>query len=198
MNLKVIESSDVELVVDLAEAKRHLYIPEAETLDDEELTLKIFECEGLAESFTQRFFLKKTVELALDGFPSCKEILLPRPPLIQVDSIQYYNESGSLTTFSSSNYWVDERSEPGRIVLKDGFSWPGVQSGRPNSVVITYKAGYGETHESIPRDLRSALKLLIASRWENRQEEYVVQGIGLKELPKGSYWVLQSYKALRF
>lgn len=196
MSIKVI-TPNANLPIDLSEMKAHLYL--VGTADDAELTNKILEIKELAENFTHRFFLTTVAEYALDGFPSeSRELWIPRPPLVSVQKVEYYDVDGVLQEMPLSDFFVDTRSTIGKLVLKSGKSFPATEEGRPNSVVITFTAGYGNTHASLPKDLKTALKLLVASNWENRQEDFVIQGVGIKALPKGGWYTLWAYKWDKF
>jgi uncharacterized phiE125 gp8 family phage protein len=191
MNLKVITPS-ANLPVELSEMKAHLYI--VGSGDDAELTNKIQEVHSVAENFTHRSFLNATYEYALDEFPSGIEIYLPKPPLVSVSKVEYYDINGALQEMDLSDFFIDTRNEPAKLVLKPGKSFPATESGRPNAVIITFIAGYGSSHTSLPKDLKTAIKLLVATAWENRQEDFVIQGVGIKSLPNGAWFTLWSYK----
>jgi uncharacterized phiE125 gp8 family phage protein len=192
MSIKVITPA-VNPIIALSELKAHLYI--VGDADDTELTNKMNEVKNLAESFTNRFFLNTVAEYALDSFPiELREIWIPKPPLVSVSKVEYYDTSGVLQEMDLSDFYVDTRSTLGRLVLKSGKSFPITETDRPNAVIITFTAGYGANTSDLPLDLKSALKLLIANNWENRQEDFVIQGVGIKSLPKGGWYTLWSYK----
>lgn len=196
MSLTVI-TPNTNLMIELSEMKAHLFLVEGD--DDSELINKINEVRNLAESFTHRLLLTTTAEYSLDAFPvNSREIWLPAPPLQSVTSVEYYDTAGALQEMTLSDFFVDTRSQPGRLVLKPNKSFPATEEGRPNAVIITFVAGYGNTSTSLPADLKSALKLIIASRWENRQEDFVIQGIGIKSLNNGGWHTLWSYKWDKF
>ena len=191
MSLKVITPS-VNLPVELSEMKAHLYVIGSD--DDTELTNKIQEVYFVAENFTHRSFLNATYEYAIDEFPSSDCIYLPRPPVVSVSKVEYYDTDGDLQEINMNDFFVDTRSEPAKLVLKPGKSFPATEQGRPNAVIITFVAGYGSSHTSLPKDLKTAIKLLVATAWENRQEDFVIQGVGIKSLPNGAWFTLWSYK----
>lgn len=120
------------------------------------------------EFLTRRQWMSATLLLALDEFPRCPWIVLPRPPLQSVSSLKYYDGANTLQTWASSNYFVDAISEPGRLVLASASMWPGTYA-RPNAVQITYVAGWLAA-EDMPRELHQALFLLIAHFYERREE----------------------------
>jgi hypothetical protein len=122
----------------------------------------------LAEAFTNRALITQTLVFALDRFPPAAlpwwdgvrhasihtwagtgPIVLPRPPIQTLTSIVYYDESNTEATFDSSNYYLDDISEPARVVLNYGRAWPvGVRT--QQAVKVTYVAGYGANPASVP------------------------------------------------
>ena len=86
-------------------------------------------------------------------------IELPRPPLQGVNIIKCVDaDTGTETTVSSSLYYTDTASEPGRLVLKNGASWSDLSG---PFFKICYDAGYGDTQDTVPPDLITAIVQLI-------------------------------------
>ena len=137
------ESEDAILAAFLVSARRHL----------EEIA-------GVA-------FLTQTLIRTMDRFPSSDVLYLPRPPLQSVTSISYLDADGVAQTFAAANYTVDTLSEPGRIGLVPGSSWPTTRQ-QIAAVSITYVAGWTQ-RAAVPEDLRLALRLLVGEYFENRE-----------------------------
>jgi len=129
----------------------------------------------LAEEFTGRAFIQQTIQLQIDRFPPGRipwwdgtiqaplrafvteePIVLPRPPLVTVTTVQYYDESNTLRTIPSSSYYVDGLTEPARIVLNRGNAWPTDVRDRA-AVLVTYAAGYGTASGSVPAPIQQAI-----------------------------------------
>lgn len=125
----------------LSEVKNHLRVPTADTTDDTLITSLIKAARQACENFQNRAYVAQTFKLVLDSFGDCTEIILPRPPIISVDSVQYIDTNGTLQTLASTVYDDDLYSHPSRIALAYAQSWPSIR-GDINSVIITYKAGY--------------------------------------------------------
>lgn len=142
---------------------------------DAMIAMQITIARSLAEEFTGRAFITQTIQLQIDRFPpgrvpwwdgtiqaplrafiSQEPLLLPRPPLVTVTSVQYYDESNTLRTIASSSYYVDSITEPARVVLNPGQSWPSDVRDRA-AVLITYNAGYGSTSPSVPPAIQQAI-----------------------------------------
>ena len=121
-------------------------------------------CEG----FQNRAYITQTWELWLDGFP-CKDVIdIPLPPLISVSSVKYYDYLNSESTLDPAYYFVDTKSEPGRICLNYGYLWPSTVLRHYNGVCITFVAGYGATSASVPQKARQAILLLFGDYYANR------------------------------
>jgi uncharacterized phiE125 gp8 family phage protein len=119
------------------------------------------------ENFQNRAYNTQTWELWLDAFPDVDYISLPRPPLQSVTSVEYYDTSNVKYTMSATDYFVDTKSEPGKVTLGYGKSWPSSTTLRPyNGVCVTYVAGHvGQ----VPDTIKQAMLLLIGHWYENRE-----------------------------
>lgn len=164
--------------VSLANAKLHARV--TTTDDDDLITWLIVTAREAAEAHTKRQLMSATYTLTGDDFPSSDTIYVPRPPLQSVSSIVYYDSNGDQQTWGGANYQVDSTSEPGRIVLASGISWPNVETDKVNAVTITFTAGYADA-DSVPETIKQAMLLLIGHWYEHREE--VLVGVVPTELP---------------
>lgn len=124
-----------------------------------------------AEEYQNRCWRLSTWQATYDSFPCDGVFYLPRPPLVAVSSIAYRDTAGDSQTFSASYYVVDAISEPGRIGLAIGYSWPPIGE-MLNAVTVTYTAGYS-TVADIPARTRQAIRML-ASHWFEQREPIVI------------------------
>lgn len=163
MSLRRVTGAGTE-PVDLATAKLHLRV----TTDDEDarITSLIKAARMAVEERIQRALITQTWRLGLDRFPWDGRIVLPRPPLISVDSITYTDDQGTPgQTVPSSDYVVDVRSEPGRIWRAEDASWPATAR-QPDVVLIEYQAGYGEAGTDVPQAIIEALLLELGALYD--------------------------------
>jgi uncharacterized phiE125 gp8 family phage protein len=124
-----------------------------------------------AERLCNRAFITQTWYYYPPEFPSGDSILLPYAPLQSVTSTTYYDSSGNtyvLGTNDSVNVTVDTDSEPGRIVLDYGESFPSVTLCTKNPIVIEFIAGYGATATTVPDEIRTWIKAATAWLYEKR------------------------------
>ena len=214
MNLIRMTDATVEPIT-LAQAKEHLRV---DTTDDDDLiTSLISAARQQVEAYTRRALLQQTWRLSFDakqlnasetddasmmallGIPDLKGsiIELPRPPLMAIatDGVKYYSTANVEATFAASNYLVSVYSTPGRICLNDGCVWPtGLRA--IDSLVITYTAGYGTTAGTVPYDLRNAVKRLVNTLYEQREDFVVGQTIS-RDVPSDAKSLMDPYRIVR-
>lgn len=124
--------------LDLEEIKAQLRIQH----DSEDVLLSgyLTSCRQAWEQIAARALVAQTVILTYDYFPLCP-MILPYSPAISISSITYVDLNGATQTVDNSTYLLDTFTEPNRVVLAYGASWPPVRC-QPNAVQVTYTAGY--------------------------------------------------------
>ena len=126
-----------------------------------------------AEQYTGRKFSSETVAESYDSFPK-GPVELTRAPVTSIDSVTYYDWDLQLQTFD--NHRLINRNNKGYIYPALGQSFPtDVVTNEPDVVTITYTAGYSAT--TTPAPVKSAILLIAASLWENRENEIVGSNI---------------------
>lgn len=101
---------------------------------------------------------------------------LPKPPLQSVLSIKFTDSTNAQTTFDPANYIVDTASEPGRIALAYGQSFPNITLQPINGIAIQFVAGYGAA-TAVPENVKTAIKLYVAHRYENPDFQKVPEAV---------------------
>lgn len=169
--------------VTLTEAKNHLKVDDEGSPahpDDDLIENLITASREWCEAYTGRSFIEQTWRVTLDEFP--KEIVLPRPPLMDVESIQYIDLSGNTQTVSTSVYRVD--LDGSRITLEDTQSWPDTLN-VSNAVTIRFRSGYDsgsspQDASKVPSSIKAAILLMLGSLYEHRQE--VLTGLNVSQI----------------
>lgn len=128
-------------------------------------------CRRDAEAFTRRAFIEQTLRITFDCWPGRFPILLPRPPLIEINSVSVYDTDSVETVIDPGNLLVDTFNSPGRVTFISGYSGPGVTLREINSFVIEYKAGYGATAANVPEDFQHAILLQLGYMYGIRNGE---------------------------
>jgi uncharacterized phiE125 gp8 family phage protein len=103
-----------------------------------------------AEHITGRAFITQTWALTLDGFPD--EVELPKPPLVSVASIKYYDTDGVQQTLDPTEYRIPV-GEPAKIVPALGKCWPRTAA-YPDAVEVQFTCGYGATDAAVPDGIK--------------------------------------------
>jgi uncharacterized phiE125 gp8 family phage protein len=143
---------------------------------DDLLDLLIAAARRRVEEVTGRQLVTATYQLLLQGFPG-DGIEIPRPPLLEVDWVKYYDTAGTIQTVDASVYEVITSREPGLIWLAYGEAWP-IPRSQLNAVKIQFQAGYGDGtgtgtgghSDGVPDDLKAAMLLWIKLRYDRRGE----------------------------
>jgi uncharacterized phiE125 gp8 family phage protein len=178
MSLVLVTAPQVEPVT-LDEVKTHLRIDGTD--EDVFLTALVKAAREYCESpGLNRALIAQTWDLWLDKWPDKDYIVLPRPPLLAVNSVKYYDTDDAEYTFDSVNYFVDTKSEPSRIALAYNKTWPTTTLRPANGIVVNFDAGYG-TADKVPQTIKQAMLLLIGGWYENR--ESTIAGTIAREVP---------------
>jgi len=190
MPLKVtVSTTATREPLELEELKPHLRLELGYAEEDDVLRSMIGAAREYAESYTRRKFIKQTVKFYTNSWPFADFIKLPYTPFSTAvaPSVTYKNYDSSSITLATSAYVSDSVSEPGRIHLDSGQSWPSVTLHDVNPITITYVVGYSSVAAGVPIPIRSALKLIVGDLYENREgsisNHYVTEvNMGIKAL----------------
>ena len=176
--------------VSVATAKDHMRV----TGNDEDglIGAMITAARQWFEDMADRQFVTATRKLILDAFPLSIE--MPRAPLASspATTIEYVDVDGATQTAGSALYTVDTDSDPGRIYLAFGQSWPSIRAVE-KAVTITYTCGYGDPSD-VPDGIKQAILLLVA-HWHNEREPFTPTG--LKEVPLAIQSLMSQFKVQR-
>jgi len=196
MGLKLITPSAVD-ALSLVEAKAHLRVSHT---DDDTLIAALTKAAcTYAEAFLGRALIDQTWDLYLDTFPTGAdtEIKIPLPPLIEVTSVTYDQPSGLAAVIDPGDYYVDSVSQPGWVVTSGGFTWP-TPLDAINAVRIRFRAGYVDNNSppgnAVPEDIKSAIKLTLASLYEQRESQVVEARLTPQLLPWGAEQLLRQHR----
>lgn len=174
----------------LADAKLHLREDGSE--QDTLISSLIKSARIYCENFLNQSLVTQTWDLTLDEFP--REIVIPRGPLQSVTSIAYVDDSGVTQTLATTQYQVDVKQNPGRIVEAYEATWPTLRD-QLNTVVIRYVAGYGLA-AAVPENIKAAMKLLLGHWYENREE--TISGPNIAKVPTAADALLWQERVVAF
>lgn len=165
---RVIEtlSSPTGLVVGLDEAKRHLDVW------DPAYDVDVLRCLHAGVEYCENWGdmtlrLDATRTLSCDRWPA-SGFVLRRPPFKDVASIDYYPQSGVLTTWPTQNFRVFRTSASyGLVEFSKTAVLPTLED-RADALTVTYTCGYG-TAEAVPSAVKQAV--LMAARYAYGKDE---------------------------
>ena len=123
------------------------------------------------------------------SFYSSKGIPLWYPPLIQVDTIEYYDKDGVLQTLNLlTDVQIDKFAFIPAIYPGIGKDWPDTQDERINAVKISFSVGYGSATD-VPEEVIQAILLIAADMYERKEDKPSV-------MPKESEYLLSPNKVI--
>ena len=182
--VKVITAPTSEPIT-LAEAKANLRV----VFDDEDTDIErmIRASRQMAEERMNRALMPQTLAFAADGFGCALRV--PRPPLIEIDSLKYIDTDGAEQTMPDTGYLVDGFADPPTISAAPGTSWPATRA-QSGAVVVQYQAGYADA-ASVPEPIRQWMLLAINAFYEHRSAVSAEQTYSLPE--DFAKWLIQPY-----
>ena len=170
--------------VSLADAKVHLRTVTGDTSEDAAIITPLIQAaREYCENITGRALASQTVKAYPENWGLWR---LPRPPLIAVASIKYYDEDDTEYTLPATDYQVD--AVDGQISILER---PNVTLRGLNPIVVEYTCGY-TTGNALPMAIRQAMLLLIGHWYTNR--EAVISGLTTVEVELTVRVLLRQYK----
>lgn len=154
--------------VSMAEAKAHCRIDH--DTEDAYVGALIIAARQWVENVCGMALMTQTWDGWLDAFPT-DAIVIPKYPVASVTSITYHSSDlVTSTAVPTGNYQVDTKRRPPRIARKHGVSWPSATLRESSGVVVRFVAGYTAV-DSVPRDIKHAILLLIGQLYAHREPE---------------------------
>lgn len=166
MSVKVISPPSVE-PISVEEAKSFLHGIDYDD-QDENIARFITAARQRLERRCGRCIAEQELELRICGFGDV--VMLERPPVVDVLGVKYIDRDGEEQEIDSANFTlIDDEYLPYLYPLTE---WPTDAFDRPDAVRIKYLAGHEP--DDVPEDLKQAMRLLIGSMFENRENELLV------------------------
>ena len=164
--------------------------------DDDYIDNLIKSVRRQVEQITGRALMTQTWIYYMDAWPAEDYFKLPYPPLQSVTSVKYLESDATVSTMSSGEYIVDTDSEPGRVVLDYGESWPSETLLPSNPIYTEFVCGYGDDKNDVPDDIRHAMLMLCSHYYEMR--EPTITGTILTPVPMTVDRLLADHRRSRF
>lgn len=177
--------------VSLPEAS--LFIRQVDEGDNRVVERLIAAARHHVEQLTRRAFVTRTLQATFDDWPSCRdfykrrdepELILPNAtPLKQIVKVEYLDLDRVTQTLATTVYQAVTNKEPGRLRRRKEQVWPDT-SDEPDAITVTYQVGYG-TDDDVPDDAKTAILMLVAHWYENREAVDVSTGGTVTTVPHG-------------
>lgn len=159
---RVVLVSQAELL-SVDDIQPHIRVTNESEFDD--LQKKITAARVLIEQHTRRSLIQKTYDFAYDCFPDCRSITFTGySPLTSVTHLKYIDQDGTLQTWSSANYEVDEPRDT--LWLAYNVDWPTIRDIQ-NAVQIRAVFGHNANDDEIVI-AKQAIRLLATHWYEHR------------------------------
>lgn len=155
--------------LDLADAKAHLRV--THTDDDNYIQGLIYAATDYLDyknGVLGRAIEAQTWKLEVALWDKLQRVHLPVTPVTAITSVQYYDGTNSLQTWSTSEYQLINRDWTAYVCPAPTYSWPSVYN-REDAIAVTFTAGYA----TVPPTLVHAIKFLVAHMYENREATIV-------------------------
>ncbi len=138
------------------------------------------------ENILSRKLVSQTWILFLPQFPARNYIRLPFGNLQSVNAVLYRTLADDTVkrfeNYRASNLQYDAdgaeslfmQDRPGRVVLRDGYTWPTDTLVETNGVSVDFTCGWlaaedSSASENLPEEIRLAIKILAGHFYENRE-----------------------------
>lgn len=167
--------------VSVAELAAHIRFTPS-TAEEIELTQMISSATLFAEHYTGRFIINRTATQLFNSFPlktisrDQQHIKLRGGQANSVTSVKYYDSTYTEQTLATSKYRVINKLGATYIYPAMGQDWEtNLAVNETDIITVTYNIG--DVPSAIPSPIRSAVLLIAASLFENRENEIIASGI---------------------
>jgi len=167
------------LPISVAEAKKQTRVYHDE--DDDQLSAMIGAATASVEQYLQRKIITQTWKMFIDYFPP--EIKTSFGDLQSVTHVKYTDTDEVTATLDSSLYLVDTDSTPGRIILKNGESWPSDALSPKNPIEIQFVTGYGASGDDVDQSIIHAIKWMVGYLYTYRETVILNNKMNIESLP---------------
>lgn len=175
---------DATYPVTLEQAKAQLKIEISDTSEDKLIQEYIEAATDEAERYIEQSIVKHIYQLDCEKW--YQDLLLPRYPVIEIESIKYLDKNGNIQTLPNDKYkLIPLEDEPDKMVIHyDDFdALPELATNKLNAVQIIFHTGMTNPKKGIGQ----AIKLIMTNFHGQR-------GDAVERLPKRSESLLRKYR----
>lgn len=167
--------------------------------EDEDLAAWISTARELSEDFTGRVWIDSTWEMLICDWP-CGGLLIPKGPLIAINSIEYLDADNVYQLADSADYRFAQ-DEPPRIFWEPSTPIYRGATARHDSIRLELRLGYpgaGSPNDAagVPNLAKQAIRMMVAHWYENREAVATETRQQPSEMPYGFERLLQPLRIL--
>ena len=153
-------------VISLAEAKTQCRVDLDEHAEDSLLLRYIAAAQAEVENVLGRALTSQVWRLPLDTFPSgSNPIMVPRPPLVSLDSITYYDSNNDQQNLTG--YVLDSLAAPA-LVYPPETGWPATYDRAHPAVDLQYTCGHGDSNP-VDANIVEIVLMLVGRSYAHRE-----------------------------
>jgi len=177
--------------VSLEEAKAHCRVD----VDDDDTVIggmidaAISHLDGWA-GVLGRCMINQVWRVNLEDWPRCGIIRLPFPD-VSAAAIKYFDADNAEQTVSASLFERLEDELSVFLRLGDAFTYPALFDDRSDGVKVEFTAGYGAAASNVPAVLKTAILMIVAHWYENREASAAGS---LSEIPFGASMLIAPFR----
>lgn len=151
-------------VLSLTRAKSYLYVT---TTDQDEVIQDLINgsVAYLEAALDFAIDTDQPIYQYMDQWPTGEHIPIWHRYVTDAVAVEYW-DGNSWETVSTSIYRYDPAGPVPRVILRDGYDWPGAIAADLNSVRVTFTP---DTTMGFYNELKAAVMTLVAARYENRE-----------------------------
>lgn len=185
MKLERTSTTTYTNVISLATAKAHLRV---DGTDEDTLITSLISTAGeVVEEYTGQYLSSCSFIYYADHFHEVMRV--HAGPGIRIIEVEYDKTDGTTATWSSTNWYYDQKSFPMRVQFEH---LPTDADDRVNAVRIKGDAGF----TAVPSALKSAMLLIIGHLYEHRKD--VLVGVQSAPLVHGAKYLMDKFKPSTF
>lgn len=121
-----------------------------------------------------------------------RELRLPFPN-VSAATVKYYDANNAEQTVAGADMAVLQDARGSYVRLSDDYAFPNLYDDRDDAVNITLTAGYGDEAADVPAPIHTAILLMVAHWFHNRE---AVADSALAELPMGVSALIAPYRRI--
>ncbi|ASY56485.1 Gene Transfer Agent (GTA) ORFG06 [Sinorhizobium sp. CCBAU 05631] len=137
-----------------------------------------------------RCLINQGWRMSLSDWPACRFIRLPFPD-VSAATVKYYDPDNAEQAVSMSFVTRLEDERGTLIRFSDEFAFPSVFDDRGDSVQVEFTAGYGANSTDVPQAIRTAILLMVAHWYNNREASIAGQQ---SEIPFGASALIAPFR----